>query len=266
MEAAAAWPDRGALAKLGGIGLAAGLFGAILGVGGGVIVVPLLGFLLAYDQRRAAATSMGAIGITACVGAASYALHGRLHVPEAALVGIPAALGAILGTALQQRLPLARLSVLFAALLVFVGLRLVEPGWFGFRAIQHRAWWVYALALAIGLLGGILAGLFGVGGGVLFVPTLVLALGLGQLDAEATSLLAMLPATWLGAWRQTRYGNIVWRNALTIGVASVAGVEGGIAIAERLPEATLRRLFGVLLLAMAAQIVWRARSRSMLPR
>ena len=168
------------------IGLAAGLFGAILGVGGGVIVVPLL---------------------------------------------------------------------------VFVGLRLLEPRWFGFHAIAHRAWWVYVAAVAIGLFAGTLAGLFGIGGGILLVPTLALALGLSQLDAEASSLLAMLPASWLGAWRQTRYGNVVWRSALVIGVASIAGVEVGIAIAERLPEVTLQRLFGVLLLVTAAEVGWRARRR-----
>lgn len=241
------------------IGLAAGLFGAVLGVGGGLIVVPLLVYLFGYDHRRAAATSIAAIGMTAFVGAVSYGFHGRLHVPEAALVGVPAAAGVVAGTALQQRLPVRLLSLLFAALLVFVGLRLIEPGWFGFHALQHRAWWVYALALAIGLVGGTLAGLFGVGGGILFVPTLALALGLAQLDAEASSLLAMLPASWLGAWRQTRYGNVVWRSALVIGLSSVAGVEAGIAIAERLPEATLRHLFGALLLLTAAQLAWRSR-------
>lgn len=243
------------------IGLAAGLFGAILGVGGGVIVVPLLVFLFRYDQRRAAATSLAGIGITAFVGAVSYGFHGLLHVPEAALVGVPAAVGVVFGAALQQRVPLRLLSALFAGLLVFVGLRLIEPGWFGFNAIAHRAWWVYVFAVAIGLLAGVLAGLFGIGGGILLVPTLALALGLPQLEAEASSLLAMLPASWIGAWRQTRYGNVVWRSALVIGIASIAGVEAGIAIAERLPEATLQRLFGVLLLLTAAQVGWRARRR-----
>jgi uncharacterized membrane protein YfcA len=241
------------------IGLAAGLFGAILGVGGGLVVVPLLVYLFGYDQRRAAATSLGGIGITVFVGAVSYGFRGRLHVPEAALVGVPAAVGVVFGAALQQRVPLRLLSALFACLLVLVGLRLLEPGWFGFHAIAHRAWWVYVAAVAIGLAAGTLAGMFGIGGGILLVPTLALALGLAQLDAEASSLLAMLPASWIGAWRQTRYGNVVWRSSLVIGAASVAGVEGGIAIAERLPEATLQRLFACLLLATAAQVAWRAR-------
>ncbi len=118
-----------------------------------------------------------------------------------------------------------------------------------------------ALALLLGLAAGMLGGLFGVGGGILFVPTLV-GLGLGQLDAEATSLLAVIPVVLAGTWRQNRYGNVRWRAALTIGLASVAGVEAGVQIATSLPEATLRRLFGLLMLLVAAQLAWRARRPS----
>jgi uncharacterized protein len=118
---------------------------------------------------------------------------------------------------------------------------------------------VVLLALALGLAAGIVAGLLGVGGGILFVPTL-LALGLSQLDAEATSLLAILPTVAAGAWNQHRYGNVRWRAALALGVASIAGVAGGVAVAESLPEHALRRLFAVLMLVVAAQLAWRARS------
>jgi uncharacterized protein len=115
-----------------------------------------------------------------------------------------------------------------------------------------------ALALLLGLAAGLLAGLFGVGGGILFVPTLVW-LGLGQLDAEATSLLAILPTVAAGTWRQRRYGNVRWASSLTLGLASIAGVEAGVRIATSLPEHTLRRLFAVLLLCVAAHLAWRAR-------
>ena len=82
------------------------------------------------------------------------------------------------------------------------------------------------LALALGLATGVLSGLFGVGGGILFVPTL-LALGLGQLEAQATALLAILPTVAAGAWNQRRYGNLRVRTALIVGLASVLGVEVG---------------------------------------
>lgn len=113
-----------------------------------------------------------------------------------------------------------------------------------------------ALALALGLTAGVLAGLFGVGGGILFVPILV-ALGLGQVEAQATSLLAILPTAAVGAWNQRRYGNLRARTALVIGVVSVAGVEVGARIATSVPEDALRRAFAVLLFAVAAQLAWR---------
>ena len=116
-------------------------------------------------------------------------------------------------------------------------------------------------AIAIGLLGGVVAGMLGVGGGVLFVPGLVIFLGLGQHEAEATSLLAIIPTVLVGLWRQQRYGNVRWRPALIIGVASVGAAVGGAAVAVALPEDVLRRLFGVLLLVTAAQIAWRNRDK-----
>jgi hypothetical protein len=118
---------------------------------------------------------------------------------------------------------------------------------------------VALLAIGLGLVAGILAGLFGVGGGILFVPTLTLGLGLTQLHAEATSLLAIIPTVAAGTWRQQRYGNVRWRPAVVIGLAAIVGVEGGVVLAERLPEGVLERLFGALMIVVAAQIAWRAR-------
>jgi uncharacterized membrane protein YfcA len=117
-----------------------------------------------------------------------------------------------------------------------------------------------ALAVLLGFAAGIAAGMFGVGGGILFVPTLI-ALGLGQVEAQATSLAAILPTVAAGTWRQASYGNVRWKPALVVGLASVAGVLGGAQAALALPEDVLRRLFAVLLLAVAAQVAWRARTR-----
>ncbi len=120
------------------------------------------------------------------------------------------------------------------------------------------------LALLLGLAAGLLAGFFGVGGGILFVPTLV-ALGLSQIEAEATSLLAILPTVAVGAWRHSRYDNVRWRTALVLGVASIGGAVAGVAIAVSLPEETLRRLFALLLLAVAGQLAWRSRREAPYP-
>ena len=126
------------------------------------------------------------------------------------------------------------------------------------------SWTEILLALLLGFAAGNLAGFFGVGGGILFVPTLV-ALGLTQLEAEATSLLAILPTAAAGTWLQHTYGNVRWRAALTLGLASIGGVIVGVQVATSLPEDVLRRLFAVLLLGVAAQLAWRARRRAPYP-
>jgi uncharacterized protein len=115
----------------------------------------------------------------------------------------------------------------------------------------------YVLAVVLGVAAGILSGLFGVGGGILFVPTLTW-LGLTQLHAEATSLLAIVPTVAVGVWRQHRYSNVRWRGAAVVGAAAAASAVGGAQLAQVVPESVLRRLFACVLLATAAQIAWRA--------
>jgi uncharacterized membrane protein YfcA len=115
-----------------------------------------------------------------------------------------------------------------------------------------------ALAVALGLVGGALAGLFGVGGGIVFVPALTLGLGLSQLGAEATSLAAIVPVVAVGSYRQHRSGLVDWRSAWIIGLCSLVGVLAGAEIALRLPETTLRRAFAAFLVLAAVQMALRA--------
>jgi uncharacterized membrane protein YfcA len=107
------------------IGLAAGFFSALFGVGGGIIVVPLLLLSGRWRERPAMATSLAAIGIIALAGTVSYAFHGELKPGAAAMVGLPAAAGAIAGTAIQQRVANRTLSLLFALLLAGIGVKLL---------------------------------------------------------------------------------------------------------------------------------------------
>jgi uncharacterized membrane protein YfcA len=112
-------------------------------------------------------------------------------------------------------------------------------------------------AVAIGLAAGIVAGLLGVGGGVLFVPGLVLFMGLDQHQAEATSLLAIVPVAIVGTYRQDRYGNVRRADALLLGLLSVAGAAAGVALANALSGAFLRDAFAALVMLVAAQLVRR---------
>jgi uncharacterized protein len=113
-------------------------------------------------------------------------------------------------------------------------------------------------AIAIGLAGGVIAGLLGVGGGVLFVPGLVLFLGLSQHQAEATSLLAIVPVAIVGTYTQDRYGNVRRTDALLLGLLSIAGAAGGVVLANALSGTVLRDCFAALMLLVAVQFVRRA--------
>ena len=232
--------------RLVAIGLVAGVFSALFGVGGGILAVPLLIIFLHLPERVATATSLGAIGITALAGSIVFALRGDVEVGHAALVGIPAAAGALA----RHRAPAADHDA-------SAGLRVRRAPHGGRRLVVGRmSTSTILLAVALGIAAGVLSGLFGVGGGILFVPTLV-ALGLGQLEAQATSLVAVLPTVAAGAWNQRRYGNLRVRTAVILGVASILGVLVGAWIAIALPETTLRRLFAVLLFVVAARLAWR---------
>ena len=113
-------------------------------------------------------------------------------------------------------------------------------------------------AAALGLAGGVVGGMLGVGGGIVFVPTLVLVLGLSQVDAEATSLLAVVGVGIVGAWRQHGYGNVRLRDGALMGVLSMLGVAGGVAVANVLPERTLKLLFAAVMLYLAVSLFRRA--------
>ena len=113
-------------------------------------------------------------------------------------------------------------------------------------------------AALVGVAAGVVAGLFGVGGGTLFVPALVIFLGLSHLEAEATSLLAIVPVALVGAWRQRGYGNLAVRDGVTVGLLAVGGAVLGVILANALPERALEIGFAVLLLVVAVQMARRA--------
>ena len=114
------------------------------------------------------------------------------------------------------------------------------------------------VTVLVGVVAGVLAGMLGIGGGALFVPALVVVIGLGQVDAEATSLAAMVPVALIGAWRQHGYGNVRVRDGLLIGALAVPGAVLGVWLVNVLPEVVVRDLFAALLLYTAYQLVRKA--------
>lgn len=118
----------------------------------------------------------------------------------------------------------------------------------------------YVIAAAMGVVGGFIAALAGVGGGIVFVPALALVLGLTQVVAEATSLLAIVPVAILGTWQQRRTGDVHLRDAVIIGLGSIVTAVLAAFVADQLPQEVLRILFAVFMVLIAVRI-WRGAER-----
>lgn len=239
------------------IGLVAGLFSGLFGVGGGTVIVPLLVLMLHFDQRRAAGTSLAAIVPIASVGVLSYAQSGSVAWIPALILALAAVIGAQVGTRLVPRVPQHVLTWAFVAfvLLVMVLLFLVIPS----RAAQLQLTWGSGVILAgIGVFTGLLAGLIGVGGGVIIVPALILALGVSDLVAKGTSLLTMIPTAVSGTIGNLRYRNIDPLGAVLIGVSACTMTALGAWLAAGIDPFTGNVLFAAYLAAIAVQMTLRA--------
>jgi uncharacterized membrane protein YfcA len=239
------------------IGVIGGVLSGAFGVGGGIVMVPLLVGLAKMDQRRASATSLLAILPASIVGSITYLAHGSVDLLAALLLAVGAIVGTLIGSWLLSRVPLAVLRWLFIALVVVTAVRLVfiSPE----RADAAEFSLLAALGyLAIGLAMGVCSGLFGIGGGVIAVPALVAVTGASDLIAKGTSLLAMIPTSAVGTWSNWRRGNVDLRAGVVVGAsAAVASVPGAfLAIAMSPRVSTL--LFAGLLVLVAVQLGVRA--------
>ena len=240
-----------------GIGLAAGLLSGLFGVGGGTVIVPMLVLLLRFDQRRAAGTSLAAIVPTAAVGVISYAMHGSVTWIPALILAAFAVAGAQIGTWLLARLPQNAVRWGFIAFLVFVIVMLfvVVPS----RDADLDLTWASGAALALlGVITGILAGLLGVGGGVVVVPALMIFFGTSDLIAKGTSLLMMIPTAVSGTIANVRRGNVDLVAAAIIGVSACTTTALGSWIATLVNPAVGNVLFAVFLTFIAVQMALKA--------
>jgi uncharacterized membrane protein YfcA len=240
------------------VGAIGGLLSGMFGVGGGIVMVPLLILLAGMDQRRASATSLAAIVPTAIAGSVTYLANGQVDLVAAALVAIGGIVGGWLGARLLARLPLEWLRWLFIALLVVVAIRLAVAA--PDRAADPVPLEVGpALGLvALGLVVGIASGLFGVGGGLIMVPAFMTVFGLGDLMARGTSLVAMIPTAVSGTLTNLRTGIVDLRAALIAGIAATLAALPGVALAFLVPPEVGGWLFATLLVLAAVQLAIRA--------
>ncbi len=239
------------------IGLAAGLLSGLFGVGGGTVIVPLLVLLLHFDQRLSAGTSLAAIVPTASVGVISYALAGAVAWIPALILAAGAVVGAQIGTRLLPRISQTALRWGFVGflLVVIVSLFIVIPSR---DAVFVLTWWNGAGLAGVGVLTGIVAGLIGVGGGVIVVPVLMLAFGASDLVAKGTSLLMMIPTAVSGTIGNLRHGNVDLTAAAFIGVSACATTALGAWLATVIDPFAGNMLFAAYLVFIATQMAIKA--------
>jgi uncharacterized membrane protein YfcA len=242
-------------------GLLAGALGGLMGVGGGILLVPLLVHALRMGQHEAQGTSLAFVTVTAIVAAALYFHQGNIDVALSLYLSLGAVPGVLLGAALARRMTARRLRQAFGILLLATAVRILV-------AVPAHAGppspWPAVVNVLLGLVVGALAGLLGVGGGTILVPVLVLAEGYPQHVAQGVSLLMILPTGIVGAISHARHGHVL-RSILPALMAggAVGGLLGAF-LANRIESAVLSRLFALFLLPVGAQMIFR-RGRDTVP-
>ncbi len=245
---------RGWVVRAVGAGLAAGFLSGLFGVGGGILMVPALVMLLGLAQKLASGTSLAAVLPIACSGLVGYLGDDKIDWPVAGWLALGAVGGAVLGTWFLHRLPQRAVGITFAVLLVASAVRMI---------IDHsnadgRAALTVVAAVTLTLIGfasGILAGLLGVGGGIVLVPAVVLGFGVPAAIAKGTSLMVIVPTAVMGTWRNRSTGNVDLRLAATVGVAGAASSYLGSRLSIGMSERLSAGLFAALLLVVAARMV-----------
>jgi uncharacterized protein len=244
------------------IGLAAGLLGGLFGVGGGLIIVPGLVGLAGMDRRLAHGTSLAATLPIATASLLTYSARDNVDWAVAAFLAIGAIAGAVAGTHLLQVLPKRLLTIIFVITVLVTAVRLGSG-----TTSTGRDDLTIAMALlfiTIGFLTGTLAGLLGIGGGIVMVPAMVVLLGMTPVVAKGTSVAVIVPTAIMGTVRNRRYANTDLRVAAVIGLFGVVSAVIGGLVADTLSDRVSNVMFATLLLIVAVSQLWTLRRPSAL--
>jgi len=236
------------------VGLIPGVRGVLVGVGGGVIMIPLMTEVLRFRQQEAHGTSLVAVVFTAVAGSFIYYLHGSADIPASAILAAMALCTVRLGAKYCCFLPEWKLKRYFGCFLLLIALLLLlKPFLPPVLEGTLPDWIRWCVLVVLGVLTGFISGMMGVGGGIFMVPMMVIMVGISQHTAQGISLLAMIPASTVGAWTHWRAGNT--RKSLLPGLIAgvLAGVYAGGSFAHVIPETGLRFVFIALLVYTATR-------------
>jgi uncharacterized membrane protein YfcA len=231
------------------LGLVSGAFGGLVGLGGGVVMIPLMVFILKMDQHKAHGTSLMALVFTGIAGAVTYASKGSVDITASLLLASTAIFTARAGARYANILPEWKLKKSFGGFLLFVTLILLLKPYIPHIAGPTTGWLKIIILLFTGGFTGFLSGMMGIGGGAPMVAAMVLLTGLPQYTAQGSSLLAMVPAGGVGAFTHWRLGNVNTSILPGLIPGIIIGTFLGSSFAYTLSEGVLRTIF-------AAVMIW----------
>jgi uncharacterized membrane protein YfcA len=246
------------------LGLSAGFLGGLFGVGGGLLMVPGMVLLMGVAQHRAHATSVAAIVAASTAAVTPLALEGEVHWETAGLLLVGAMVGAYLGAGIIDRISPLWLARAFVVLVIAAAVRMALAGDGSDDTAAAAEMTLVGAAgwITIGLGAGTLAAMLGIGGGIVFVPSLATLFSFPQHEAQATSLAVIAPTTLVAAVVHARAGRVDWPLALSLGLGGILGGALGAMAALALDAPILRRMFAVFLVAVAFRMLAETRRRS----
>lgn len=231
------------------IGTLAGSFGGLVGLGGGVVMIPLMVAVLKINQHEAHGTSLFALVFTGITGAITYGIKGSVDFVAALILALTAIFTARSGAKFAHSLPEWKLKRAFGGFLIFAALiLLIKPYVNNLYYFKITGIYKILVLLAIGIFAGFLSGMMGIGGGTVMVPALVIILNYGQHIAQGTSLLCMVPAGAVGAYTHRKLGNV--KKELLVGLIAgiIIGTYLGSNVAHLISEKSLRIIFALIII------------------
>lgn len=236
-------------------GMAMGMMAGLLGVGGGIVAVPLMTAYLALSQHEAHGTSLAAIVPASLFSVLAYAWNGTVDWGLAASLATGSLIGVAIGSRIMMKIPARQLRRGFGVFLLFVALRLFLGSALPLQPLaMPQGAMLLLVTVIIGLVAGTLAGMLGIGGGVIMVPAMVLLLGVEQRVAQGVSLAVVAVTAISGAAQHYQQGNVRLDKALWIApTAAVFGFVGG-SLAGMIDQRLLQVLFGLLLLIVGGRM------------
>ena len=239
----------------------------MFGVGGGIILIPILTGSFRLTQHQAHGTSLTVIGATAVASLLVYGTHGNVLWLSSLTLGLASLITAGIGARLATRTSPTRLTQAFGIFLIVIGIRmLMVPSHPGAGVVPHHGLPGIAFDVGLGLVTGLVSGYMGIGGGGVVVPAMTLLVGLSQQMAQGTSLAMMMFTAPAGAIEHARHGNVIARMVPGLSIGAFVGAPLASWLAQRLPHALLTRGFALFLITNGVLTALRAARKLRLER